>query len=128
MTYEQFKAEVSKINGVYLDKKLRYLSAGDYISVQWCTGGMTGGSCWGTEADHEVSADREPELTALDAILLKYRPAIGFLEYKILNNELVKVHTYTNNEYYGNYYHYSEKYVNLKDLYQYMGRQGWLED
>ena len=89
-----------------------------FLSVRWCTGGKSGGSCWGHEANWDVSSDREPDFVDLDTILENIALDISFLKYKNLTKKLIKIEDdIIENEYYGNYRVYSEKRVYLRELY-----------
>ncbi len=99
---------------------------GNFIQVSWTTGGESGGSCWdsGESVHHPVSTDREPEFTELDLVLEKVYPDLSFLGYKEVIRELVHYTDYTRDEYYGNYYIYGVKYVNLQELYDFLRKKG----
>lgn len=90
------------------------------IEVRWTTGGMTGGNCWGGKANCSISSDPEPEFEDLDRILEQACPQIGFIQYKRIVQDIVKYDRKTSYEYYGNYYNYSIKTVNLEKLEQYL--------
>lgn len=100
-----------------------YIKLG-YIEEQWTTGGLTGGSCWGDEANRPVSSEPEPELNALDRILEKICPNITLIQYKKLVHSVVSYRSGTNHEYYGNYYEYSSKRVYLENLERYVIQEG----
>lgn len=99
----------------------------DELSVQWTTGGMTGGSCWmdGDEDPHyPVEAEKEPEFDDLDKIIEGICPTITFIQYKNLVKAVVKEESYTDNEYYGNHYDRAKKSVNLHVLATYLQEKG----
>lgn len=98
----------------------------EVLSVSWRTGGMCGGSCWGDSADRAVTADDPEELVELDKILEKVAPNISFLKYKNLCSEIVHSASYTQNEYYGNYYTYAVHYVLLSELYSALKDRGMI--
>lgn len=104
------------ISGYYIDR--------GYISERWTTGGLTGGNCWGNNADVPVSASPEPEFHDLDSILEHLCPGISFMQYKKLIQEVVVTREGTETEYYGNYYHYAEKCVYLASLESYLIQKG----
>lgn len=110
--YRNFLLLVAEINGSNSIDKVS-----EILSVSWRTGGMCGGSCWGDKADRAVTADDPEELTDLDKILEKVAPTISFLKYKNLYSDIVHSDDYTENEYYGNYYNYTVRYVLLSELY-----------
>lgn len=86
-----------------------------FHSDSWVVGGLTGGSCWGSNADQSVTAEEEPDFNQLDLFLEKYYPKITFLQYKKLA-ALVKVKEFTVGEYYGNYTEYRLFYVSFDDI------------
>lgn len=84
--------------------------------VEWSTGGVTGGSCYGGE-NCSFSSDNPPEdLTALDKVLEALDPNISFLRYKRLSGEVIENYTRSVNEYYGNHTNYSGKICRLDKL------------
>lgn len=97
-----------------------------YLEVSWTTGGMTGGSCWGGE-HYAVEPDMPEELVDLDKILALVCPNISFLQYKALCATLVKTESYTDSEYYGNYYNKIQKILFVDDLYSYLKTHKMLE-
>ena len=105
--YQKFLSLVKEVVGSKIE----------YIEVHWCTGGMTGGSCWGDDPQPRES-DQPEELTQLDQIIEKVSPDISFLKYKNLCAEIVHTDTYTQNEYYGNSYNYIAKFVLMHELYE----------
>jgi hypothetical protein len=131
MDYTEFLKAVEDCD-VYIDKALapsyrRNTIQGDFIQISWCTGGQTGGSCWndGKEGRHyAIDSSPEPEFEALDTILEKFYPEISFMAYKRMVQTLIKSTDYCDNEYYGNYYSYAVKYVDLKELYEYLQEKG----
>ncbi len=101
----------------------------DSIYIEWTVGGLTGGSCWGSSADHAVNAEEEPAFIELDTILEELCPQITFLQYKNLCNNLIETTKYTENQYYGNYYNKRIKSINLGELEKYLKERNlWNED
>lgn len=89
------------------------------IEVQWTTGGMSGGNCWGDDANYPIEGDPEPELEKFDSIIEHlFGGGINLSNYKKLCRSLIKTETGSYNEYYGNYTNWSKKYVNLEELYK----------
>jgi hypothetical protein len=91
-----------------------------YLCNEWCSGGISGGSCWDDSKEDNHYATRgesEPEFTSLDNILDEICPNITYLQYKKLITKVIEEDSYIQNEYYGNSSHYSYKTVLLKDLY-----------
>ena len=96
-----------------------------YITTgEWVTGGITGGDCWGGEANRPIGSVPEPEFTQLDNLLEVVWPDITHLKYKKLVSELVTEHEHGSNEYYGNNTRYSEKRIDLGDLYEWLRANG----
>lgn len=129
MTFQEFmKKYDSSFYTVYLpalwykdeDKSFQ----GCYI--EWTTGGLTGGSCWGTEANEAVTGEIEPEFEDLDKILENICPSISFLQYKDVCREIIKTYEGQHNEYYGNYRTYCIKYFSAEDLYNVLNQKGLL--
>lgn len=94
------------------------------LSVEWTTGGMTGGSCWGDEARPIPSYDIEkpPEFNVLEEMLQELCPNITLKEYRtILNDKNVKVsREWTDYEYYGNHYDRESITIDLEALWPYV--------
>ncbi len=90
------------------------------ISVDWTIGGITGGDCWGSDADIPRTADPEPEFEDLDKILAEVCPNISFLQYKRLCQAVIKTKEETENCYYGNYYEKRIKSFSIADLEEYL--------
>ncbi len=96
------------------------------LHVEWETGGVGGGSCWGGEPTGYSSSTPAAELKEFDIILEHFIPTLSFLQYKNLYNSLIEEDSYTQNEYYGNYTNYAIKQIELRKLYDYMKEKGWL--
>jgi hypothetical protein len=89
-----------------------------YLYNEWCSGGISGGNCWGDDNHYAVEGESEPEFTDLDNILNEICPNITYLQYKKLISKVIKEEdSYTQIEYYGNSTIYSYKTILLKDLY-----------
>lgn len=89
---------------------------------EWCTGGMSGGSCWGDEP-HEIDGDDEPS----DMVIIK--EFIRMFDSTVTDTELDVIHyegritverDWTDWEYYGNYYHMSSKTIDLEKAWPYV--------
>lgn len=107
MTYEEFKEKVDNLN---ISTK-----------VEWCTGGVSGGSCWDSSNPSAYSSDEtKPDNNALTEILEKLFPDIsGIKVIKILKHpELYIRDTRTDYQYYGNRDDYETEELNLKVLYE----------
>lgn len=92
------------------------------FSVEWTTGGMSGGNCWGDSANYSVEADPEPDFDVLDEILMEICPSITLKEFRMImkDPDLVEFKTWDDYEYYGNYYSKASKQANLEVLWKYV--------
>lgn len=95
------------------------------LSIEWRTGGATGGNCWGDEAIIPVDAEIEPEFDDLFAILETVVPNLTFLDYKKLT-KLIENDGRTEYEYYGNCSHYSIKRISIDNLYNFLKEHNYL--
>lgn len=96
------------------------LSNGKVVSDYWCTGGVTGGSCWdeGPEDPHYArKADTPLEFDRFDEILEKLIPDIGFFKYRKIKAKCVELKERHENDYYGNYSDYANWECDIKKLY-----------
>lgn len=98
----------------------------DYLYEEWITGGQSGGSCWGDDADRPVEPEPEPEFADLDAILETICPNITFLQYKRIIASVVSRGGRSAREYYGNYTDYGVKTVRLGALCEELRENGLL--
>lgn len=95
--------------------------ADPHLYVEWETGGVSGGSCWDSSCPIAyVSNEPAPELAALDFLLEKMCPTVGFLTYKRILRSVVSSSTRRNNDYYGNHTDYACKSVSLRALYKFL--------
>ncbi len=120
MTFREFQDQIEKM---YLSYKSNYEKSGrPAIYVKWTIGGIGGGSCWDSSraSHHAIDAEPEPEFSALDSILEKFKPDISYFEYKKLLSKVLKTREYSYNEYYGNCTNTMEKYIYLDDLFNYI--------
>ena len=90
------------------------------ISIDWTTGGLRGGSCWGDKADIPREADPEPTFDELNIVLEELCPNMSFLSYGKLVRTLVKQSERTRDDFYGNYSVEARKTVVIKELAQYL--------
>jgi hypothetical protein len=90
------------------------------IYIEWTTGGLRGGSCWGGKADSPREADPEPTFDELSLVLEELCPNMTFLSYGKLVKTLVKQSERTRNDYYGNYSVEARKTIVIKELAQYL--------
>lgn len=86
-----------------------------FNSESWVIGGMTGGNCWGGEADQPISSDDPSELTLLDEFLEQKMPETSFLKYKKLRN-FIKTKEWGCGEYYGNFNIHKCYYITFEDI------------
>jgi len=118
--YPQEERKEDYYSAYYRERVIDKIRRRLVLEEKWLSGGQTGGNCWGDVADHGVNAEAEPELTDLDDVLAKFAPDISYIGYKRLSNKLINTGSFTQNEYYGNYYEYSTKFVYLDELYEYL--------
>ena len=100
-------------------KPLPVFSDPVHISIKWVTGGTTGGSWRGEDSHHPRESEEKPDFESLDAILLKFCPNIGYLQYKIIYS-LRKTSSYDEYEYYGNSTVWGIEKIYLEDLFNKM--------
>lgn len=87
--------------------------------IEWTIGGITGGSCYGGEANIAVSGEEEPEFDDFDDLLSLLNPDISFLKYKKIKSNLISSKNSGYNDYYGNYTDSTKKQFNIKDVIKY---------
>lgn len=93
------------------------------LSVEWTTGGMTGGSRWRkVRPIPSYDIEKPPEFNVLEEMLQELCPNITLKEYRtILNDGNVKVsRSWTDTEYYGNYYERESITIDLEALWPYV--------
>jgi hypothetical protein len=115
MLFEEFLEKVEPILGKWTVER-------GEIRIEWTVGGVTGGSCWGTEHIPR-NAEPEPEFKDLDKILEQLCPDISFLQYKRLCREVIEIGEDTRNDYYGNYRDEAYKKVSLCRLWRVLSEQ-----
>lgn len=114
--------KMSKDKGFFYSK-LKYDPKGElYLYDDACIGGITGGSCWGSEANQSYSTGNSPSIEkSIDALLLAINKELSFLTYKnIINNMPIETDQYSTGDYYGNRDHHISKYIKIEDLYYYL--------
>ena len=90
------------------------------LKTEWCSGGISGGSCWDSSNPQPYTSDEvEPKDTAILEIIKELYPNISGLKIlELLNVEnLYEYGGYTSYEYYGNRDEYRTKELNLVVLY-----------
>lgn len=92
--------------------------------VSWCMGGMSGGNCWGDDANYALDPEPEPDMPLLDKFLEEVSPQMTVKQYKMLLSDVVQRTERTENEYYGNYTHYGTKRVQFDHLYHALVHMG----
>jgi hypothetical protein len=122
MRYEEFQDKMVALGHTKNEwvNRQRSTEPAEEIEIHWCTGGQSGGSCWGGQ-HYAVSGEPEPEFQELDEILEAVCPHITFLQYKRVCQEVIvfeeNAQGHGGSDYYGNYRTYSSKTVNLRKLY-----------
>jgi len=124
MTLEEFKTLIRNL-GIDMNfiPNNNYEYDLDTIGIKWCTGGVSGGSCWDTgekDSHYPVKGESQPNFNSLDLILECVCPKITLLESKKLMRNVMITKDYCDNEYYGNYTNYSQIYVQVDELYKYL--------
>lgn len=89
-------------------------------TLRWCSGGSTGGSCYGTKSDQPVSSEPEPSWTDLDATFAVFCPNISYLHYKHIIDMAEHRQHHDGGDYYGNYYSYHVKVLPVYKLWEYL--------
>jgi hypothetical protein len=98
----------------------------DAYEVEWQTGGMAGGNCWGEDENYPLDAEPVPDLDLLDEFLEKICPTMSIFVYKRLIKDIVEQTSRHESEYYGNYTTYGIKRVNFRNLYDFLVKEGLL--
>lgn len=127
MTYQEFLEKIETAGIIRKDWNGNYP---ELITKDWTTGGRTGGG-WDRDNDESTyrprKAEPEPEIEAVDQILELFYPTIGFIQYKMLVNQLVTVTEHEMPDYYGNDEEYSRKRLSLEEFYSYLVDKGWID-
>ncbi len=85
------------------------------IYTSYLSGGVTGGSCWGSDTRPFVTDDQDNEWEVLDITLSEIYPEISYLNYKKIL-KLVNTESYRDSDYYGNYDEYKIKFILLSEF------------
>lgn len=139
LTFEEFLEKATNLPDVSVDKNYKVEKHGYYgydrkkkgkpaVSIKWYTGGISGGSCWddGSQDNHYSSTgEEEPNFDDFENLILHFCPNITFVEFRNIRG-LIKQNDWTEDEYYGNSTNYSEKYVFLEDIYNWLVEKGHL--
>jgi hypothetical protein len=89
-----------------------------FVAIRWISGGVTGGNCWGRNAEISIGPEPEPEFEDLDTIIEAITPPVSFRKYKSVCSEATEHESDTTKEFYGNCTHYAIKRVDLRRLYE----------
>lgn len=90
--------------------------------LEWCSGGMDGGNCWGDEPS-EIYPDDEPSINgALDDFLNLFTKEVSRQEFEAIKYApgLVVQKEWTDSEYYGNYYYRNSKTIDLEVIWPFI--------
>lgn len=130
MTWDKFYAKVSE-KFSYTSKwggriETQWTGTPEYYEVEWRTGGLSGGNCWGDKPSYAVDADPVPDMDLLDEFLEEVCPNLSFMSYKRILRNVVEQDSRTSYEYYGNYTNYGIKKVYFLKLYDALKSEGLL--
>ncbi|MCK9530959.1 MAG: hypothetical protein M0R77_10450 [Gammaproteobacteria bacterium] len=90
--------------------------------LEWCSGGMDGGNCWGDEAT-EIYPDEEPKIDdAIWDFLNLFTDNVSDQEFAAIKYApgLEVEKEWTDNEYYGNYYYRHSKTIDLEVIWPFI--------
>ena len=98
-----------------------YVSRSFSIHQTWKIDGMTGGNCWGDDANLRVEAEDTPD-NIIGDILVWLEVDVPFsIGYEMMkDHSLFKEYDKTESEYYGNYYVIRHREYDLKAIYDYI--------
>lgn len=121
-TYDEFIQTIIKCTEDNYDVSEWDIREKNVIELQWVVGGMTGGNCWGDDANESVSPEPAKSIdSVMDLIFEELCPDIKFMTYRRIMRELECEPTKsTSSEYYGNYTDYHKITVDLQRLYDLM--------
>lgn len=93
----------------------------DKFEIEWCIGGLEGGSCWseGDQIYSAVTGEAEPEFSDLDSTLLEVAPNMSFLMYKKLMS-MVTATTQSDGDFYGNSRNYAVKSITVDKVWDFL--------
>lgn len=130
MTWNDFYAMVTaKFSYTYTYRgrdKLEWHGTPEAYVVEWRSGGIGGGNCWGDSPSYSLEADDVPDLVLLDEFLEEICPTLTFVSYNRIIKTIVAHNSREINEYYGNYTVYSTKTINFRKLYDALIKEGAL--
>lgn len=96
------------------------------ISLEWVTGGVTGGSYAGESSYSSVESEIEPEFLELENILEEF-DNLKYSTYKKIKN-IILIKDSSENGYYGNSTEKRMKYIYLSDLKQVLIEENCFEE
>lgn len=126
MDYNKFESDVAKLLEIDFKWSPRGIDA-PCIYQQWCSGGLTGGSCWdtGDAVYRAIDGDTPPStFEELDKIIAEYWADIPYMQYRKHFMDCFETTSNTSNDYYGNYTNYTVKYVTIRTLYDILKENG----
>lgn len=93
------------------------------VYMRWCTGGASGGSCYGDDLEYFVG-EGEPDFVVLDKVLEKIVPTLSFLHYKEIKRSIISTEE-SDYQYYGNYNDWDICFIPLSTIYEILDRLGY---
>lgn len=117
MDYTEFEA-LAKEHGARVPYRGHRSEGEIAFYTEWTAGGECGNSCWGRDPRPVHPDEPSTCIKEFDEFLLKCVPNIGFMQYRVLENKVLKRDTYSSGgDYYGNYYEDAYLEVPIKGLY-----------
>lgn len=91
------------------------------MSIEWTTGGSSGGNCWGDTSREFTDDSGPPEFDSLTNILQELCPTITLVEFRMIENDqkVFKHRSWTDYEYYGNHYDHESYTIDEDALWLY---------
>lgn len=123
-SYEDFKTEIKKQGLLSPDINMRdkndfYTNIpGDYVAIEWTTGGSSGGDCWGGRSE-PIESKSEPDFTGFENAVTLIMGVCSTWGFYLYLQKLGLVHhgeyrSYY--DYYGNGHESEYKYILLNDI------------
>jgi len=127
MNYNDFKKAVMKFQQDHHGDKT--FEGKDILFCTYNTGGVQGGSCW-KSSNPQAYTNLKPmdEFEEFYSVLEKFTPNISFLQVKKMEKELVKNVSNTEREWYGNCEDFYIRYVDVKEMYDYMVKNNLISE
>ena len=121
MTWDEFYSYVtmqfSSINAWSGDSLYWCQGSSEAFSVQWVTGGVSGGNCWEEGGHYDLEGEPEPSLSDIDTLLESVCSNLSFSKYKQVLAAVIERDDHSVNEYYGNHTNYATITINYRKLY-----------